>query len=93
MILIHIPAFWLGFFLFPVIAFIALSLVGFSWRQLSALKTWYIGLPIVQWPAMWLVVLGCKVLKTKKYCHFLVYNQRYWVSPAVDGFKVPDDAG
>lgn len=93
MILIHIEAWWLGFLSFPLIAFAALSLAGFGWRQLKAIKTWYIGLPIVQWPVAFLVVLGCKVLRAnKRHCHFLIANQRYWISPNTDGWKVPEES-
>ena len=91
MIWIRVPAWWLGFFSFPVIALIVLSLAGFGFRQARALRSWYIGTPCVQWPAMMLVVMGCKVLRAKKYCHYMVYNQRHWISPNTDGWKVPED--
>ena len=91
MTVIHIPAFWLGFLAFPVIAFALLSLAGFGFRQSRAIKTWFIGLPIVQWPAMFLVVMGCKVLRLKKHCHFMQYDRRYWISPNTDGWKFPED--
>jgi ABC-type dipeptide/oligopeptide/nickel transport system permease subunit len=93
MILIHVTAWWLGFLSFPVIALVLLSLAGFGFRQMRAVKTWFVGLPIVQWPAMFLVVAGCKVLRAKKYCHFMQYEHRYWISPNTDGWKFPDDAG
>ena len=83
--------FWYGVALAPIAWLIVLSIAGFSFRQGKAIKEWYIGLPIVQWPAMWLVILGCKVLRTKKYCHFMPYDGRYWLSPNVNGFKIPEE--
>lgn len=83
--------FWAGVLLAPVAWLLVLSIAGFSFRQGKAIKEFYIGLPCTQWPAMWLVVIGCKVLRTKKYCHFLPYDGRYWVSPNVKGFEVPKE--
>jgi uncharacterized membrane protein YoaT (DUF817 family) len=89
--ILHIPAFWIGFLSFPGIALIALSFAGFSYRQSRAIRTWFIGLPIVQWPAMFLVVLGCKVLRSKKYCHYMQYDQRFWISPNTEGWSIPEE--
>ena len=91
MIVVHIPAFWIGFLSFPVIALIALSFAGFGFRQVRALKTWFIGISALQWWAMWMVIIGIKVLRKKEYCKFMPYDGRYWLSPTVDGFKVPED--
>jgi hypothetical protein len=90
MILIHVPAWWLGFLSFPIIALAALSFAGFGFRQLRALKTWYIGIPALQWWAMGLVVIGIKILRKKEFCRFMPYDGRYWVSPTVKGFEIPD---
>lgn len=84
--------FWYGILVSPIIWLAILCIAGFSFRQLKAIREWYFGLPIVQWPAMWLVVMGCKVLKIKKYCHFMTYDGRFWLSPNVKGFKIPSDA-
>jgi len=88
---IHIPAFWFGVILAPVLWFLILSLAGFSFRQGRAIKEWYVGLPIAQWPAMFLLVIACKVIRSKKYCHFMNYDGRYWISPNVEDFKIPEE--
>lgn len=89
MVVLHIPAFWLGFLAFPLIALIALSFAGFSFRQLKAIKIWYVGISACQWWAMWLVIIGIKVLRKKEYCKFMHYDGRYWLSPTVKGFEIP----
>lgn len=91
MVVVHIPAFWFGFFSFPVIALIVLSLTGFGFRQVKAIKTWFIGVAFMQWWAMWMVVLGIKVLRKREYCRFMHYSGRYWLSPTVKGFEVPKE--
>lgn len=87
--LIHIPAFWVGIILAPIAWLLILSIAGFSFRQGKAIREWYIGLPIIQWPAMLLLVIGCKIIRSKKYCHFMDHEGRYWISPNVEGFVVP----
>jgi hypothetical protein len=83
--------FWLNaIILGPLFWLILLCIGGFGLRQLKAISTWYFGLPINQWPAMCLLVIACKVLKSKRYCHFMTYDGRFWLSPNVDGFKTPD---
>ena len=82
---------WSGVLLAPVIYGIVMVLLGFSFRQVRAIKEWYLGLPISQWPAMMLVVAGLKVIRTKKYCHVMNYDGRVWFSPNTEGFKLPED--
>jgi hypothetical protein len=36
-------------------------------------------------------VLGCKVLRSKKYCHYMQYDQRFWISPNTEGWSIPED--
>ena len=86
--ILHNKTFLLGLLLGPIPWIILLILLGFSYRQVKAIREWYLGLPITQWPAMLLVVLGCKVLRTGKYCKFMQYEGRFWVSPMVEGFRL-----
>lgn len=90
MALLHNPIFWTGILLAPIPWVLLIVLLGFSNRQVKAIKEWYVGLPITQWLAMYFIVIGCQVVKTKKYCHFMTYEGRHWVSPNVDGFKAPE---
>ena len=83
--------FWIGVVLAPVPWFILLSIGGFTFRQMKAIREWYIGLPITQWFGMWCIVIGCKIVKQKKYCYFMPYEGRFWLSPNVGGFKIPDE--
>ncbi len=82
---------WSGILLAPVIYGAVMMLLGFSFRQVRAVKEWYLGLPITQWPAMMLVVAGLKVVRTKKYCHVINHDGRIWFSPNTEGFKLPED--
>lgn len=76
-VLIYAPIFWS--LLYSFIALVA--------RERRAWFEWYYGLPLVQYPAMLFVVIGCKHLKTKK-CRFMRYENRIWISPNVRGFNL-----
>lgn len=86
----HISRFWLGTLVGP---FIWLTILWLLWRLLAqreAIRSWYRGLPLIQWPAMMLIVLGSKVIQSK-YCEWMQYNGRFWLSPKVEGFKVSEE--
>jgi hypothetical protein len=80
---------WTGIVLAPIFWILLFILLGFANRQTKAIKEWYLGLPIVQWPAMWLVIIGCKVLRRKS-CFFKHSSGRIWLSPNVRGFAIPE---
>jgi hypothetical protein len=89
--LLHNHTFWWGVLLAPIAWATVILVLAFISRQRKAVRKWYIGLPIIQWPAMLLVVIGCKVLQRKKYTEFMQYGGRFWLSPKVAGFKVESD--
>ena len=78
---------WSGILCGPVIWLLFFIFLGFSNRQIKAIREWYIGIAINQWWAMWLVVIGCKILRNKNYCLFIPHEGRFWLSPNVKGFK------
>ena len=85
---LHSPLTWLTILLIaPLFWFLALMLLLFVARQYKAWFTWYKGLPIVQYPAMWFVAIGAKFLNTK-HCKWQRYNGRIWFSPMVRGFDL-----
>ena len=82
--------FWIGIALAPIIWYVVVKTIWFIFiKQWKAIKEWYIGLAIVQWPAMLLVVLGTKVIRTKN-CKVMTYEGRVWYSPTVKGFAPKD---
>jgi len=83
--------FWLGAILGPLVWYVVLKTVWFIFiKQWRAIKDWYLGLPLVQWPAMLLLIIGTKVIR-KKHCEVMRYNGRIWYSPKVAGFVIEDD--
>jgi hypothetical protein len=48
-------------------------------------------MPIIQWPAHTLVIIGCKYLLSKRRgVLFMSQDGRIWLSPNVEGFKLPE---
>ena len=79
--------FWIGILVAPPIWYVVLKALWFIFiKQRNAIRDWYMGLPIVQWPAMLLVVLGTKAIKVKN-CKVMKYDGRVWYSPTVKGFE------
>lgn len=76
-VLLVAPIFW-------IIAFFIIRWVG---KQYQNWFHWYKGLAIIQYPALFLVVIGCKVLRTK-HCKVMTYNNRTWLSPETSGFII-----
>lgn len=76
-ILVYAPAFWS--MLYASIALVA--------RQYRGWHEWYCGLPLIQYPSLWLVVMGSKRLR-KKHCRYMRYENRLWLSPNVRGFNL-----
>ena len=60
------------------------------WRLCRALVRWYFGLPVVQWPAVGLIVLGCKLIRPR-YMKTMRADGRYWFSLMCKSFEAPDD--
>ena len=80
--------FWIGLIVAPIVWYIFLKTIWFIFvKQWKAIKNWYWGLPIIQWPAMMLIVIGTKVIH-KKYCKTMRYENRLWYSPMVEQFKI-----
>lgn len=83
--LLHTPALWIGLILGPIAWYLVIKIIRGVYMLITQ---WLMGLPLVQWPAMMLVVLGCKFLRDPKYCQFMRYNDRFWISPGVSGFEI-----
>ncbi len=84
--------FWIGILVGPVVWLIVAKTLWFIFiKQWKAIREWYVGLPIIQWPAMLMLVLATKVIR-QKHCEVLRYNSgsgmRVWYSPKVKGFEV-----
>lgn len=83
----------LGLILGPLVWFLIAKIVWTITKQHKAISTWYRGLPLIQYPALFLVILGMKVIKQKN-CKVLFYNdgegKRIWLSPNTEGFKIAD---
>lgn len=83
--------FWLGIVIGPLLWFIVIKTLWFIFvKQGKAIRDWYTGLPLVQWPAMFLLILGTKAIH-KKHCEVMKYNGRIWYSPKVTGFQLEDE--
>lgn len=76
-LLVYAPVFWIGVY----------SLIALVAREYRSWAQWYYGLPIIQYPSMWFVVMGSKHLRTK-HCRFMKYENRIWISPNVRGFNL-----
>lgn len=82
------PSFWYGVLALPL--FIA-ALIAVAWLYRTfwdIWKVWFIGLPIIGYPAMALVLVGMLFLH-RKYCFILRANGRLWLSPKVKYFVDP----
>lgn len=73
------PTFWL-----LLIAFLKWVLF-----ELKAIKKWYFGLPIYQYPAMLLIILGARHIK-KPYGMWRKMDGRWWLSVNTTGFQVEE---
>lgn len=71
----------------PVVTVAEILILWWVARQTRAIYEWYRGLPLYQWPAMMLIVLGSRGVRGK-YCKFMRYENRFWISPEVAGFNV-----
>jgi hypothetical protein len=78
--------FWLGVGIGPVLWITVLWLLYTLFKQREHISKWYKGLPFIQWPALFLIVMGCKVIM-KKNCKTMKYDNRLWISPETEGFK------
>jgi hypothetical protein len=59
-------------------------------RRFVSFSAWFKGLPIIQWPAMYLIVLGSSMV-TRKYCQVMRYENRLWYSPIVTRFTLTEE--
>jgi hypothetical protein len=84
-----VKLFWIGVLCAPIPWLITVWFLWWLSKQRKNIREWYMGLPLVQWPAMLLVVLGTKVLQ-RKHCEIMRYNGRVWYSPLVKGFNVDE---
>lgn len=81
---------WLGVLIGPVIWYVSIRVLYFIFvQQGRAIRKWYVGLPVIQWPAMILIVLGSKFVRTGN-CKWMRYENRIWFSPMVKGFEVEE---
>jgi hypothetical protein len=84
-----LSSFWGGVIL-TLLAQIVVVLFLLFWRaQRRSILKWYYGLPLVWYPAMWMVAFGCRLLLAGKGAEFMKRNGRHWISPNVAGFRVP----
>ena len=90
--LLHNGVFWVGVLCAPLFYYVVLRTLWWVFiKQRRAIIDWYWGLPFIQYPSMWLVVMGCRRLKDGKLCQFMTYEGRFWISPSVQGFKIPEE--
>lgn len=88
----HLNNFWLGFIAGPVILILLFLLIVFIARQRRAWWEWYKGLPVVQYPAMFLIIIGARWIRGK-YCKWEPRDGRLWISPCVRGFSTEPRKG
>lgn len=81
-------SFWIGVILAPFFWYMAYQAIKFVASQTKAWRKFFRGLPIVQYPFMWMICIGVKFIE-RKHCNFMVYENRWWFSPKVKGFDAP----
>lgn len=82
--------FWIGVIVAPFVWYVAYQILKFLGNQTKNWRKFFRGLPIVQYPAMWMICIGAKFIQ-KNHCSFMVYENRWWFSPKVKGFEAPVD--
>lgn len=59
-------------------------------KEMKAIRKWYYGLPLYQYPAMLIVLLGVRHLQ-KPYGEWRKMDGRFWFTIKTTGFLVEDD--
>lgn len=85
-----IDKFWLGFIAGPLACILFVLLLLLAARQWRGWFEWYKGLPVVQYPAMWLIVIGARFIRGG-YCKWMKRDGRIWFSPCTRGFIVMEE--
>ncbi len=81
--------FWKGFIAFPICTISLILLIVLASREYKAWYRWFKGLPIFQYPAMLLIIIGAKILNNA-HCKWMQYENRIWLSPNVRGFDLEE---
>lgn len=83
-------AFWKGFVAFPISLILLILLLLLIAREYRAWYQWFKGLPVFQYPAMLLLIIGAKILNNS-HCKWMRYENRLWLSPKVRGFDLEEE--
>ena len=79
-----------AFLLGPILWLFLIFGLKFLVKELKAIRKWYYGLPIYQYPAMLLIILGARHI-CKPYGEWKKFEGRWWFTIKSQGFIVEDD--
>ncbi len=82
--------FWKGFIAFPICLTLLILFILVLSREYKAWYRWFKGLPVFQYPAMFLLIIGAKILNNE-HCKWMRYENRLWLSPKVRGFDLEEE--
>lgn len=73
----------------PLAWLIFIFAVRFLLKEFRAVRKWYWGLPIYQYPAMLLIVLGARHIR-KPYGEWKKFDDHWWFTVKTPGFEVEE---
>lgn len=69
----------------PIFWIVFIGILTFTVKELKAIRKWYWGLPIYQYPAMLLIILGARHI-LKPYGEWKKFDGRWWLTIKTQGF-------
>lgn len=74
----------------PVFWLVVIAVMRWLLFELKAIRKWYFGLPIYQYPAMLLIILGTRHIQ-KPYGEWKRFDGRWWYTINSQGFNIEEN--